>query len=93
MTVDVSPATVATCFDDTLPTWQTPCYQNNLPKKYNPTVKEKKQKVCSDLKPKTVLDLKQAKGDEKKMLEQKLIENNKKKLNRRDKFQNRFSYK
>ena len=49
--------------------------------------------MCSDLKPKTVLDLKQAKGDEKKMLEQKLIENNKKKLNRRDKFQNRFSYK
>ena len=85
MTVDVSPATVATCFDDTLPTWQTPCYQNNLPKKYIPTVKEIKQKVCSDLK--------QAKGDEKKMLEQKLIENNKKKLNRRDKFQNRFSYK
>ena len=66
MTVDVSPATVATCFDDTLPTWQTPCYQNNLPKKYIPTVKEIKQKVCSDLKPKTVLDLKQAKGDGKK---------------------------
>ena len=36
--------------------------------------------MCSDLKPKTVLDLKQAKGDEKKMLEQKLIGNNKKKV-------------
>ena len=66
MTIEVSPATVATCSDDTLPTCQTPCYQNNLPKKYTPTVKEIKQKVCSDLKPKTVLDLKQAKGDGKK---------------------------
>ena len=71
MTVDVSPATVATCFDDTLPTWQTPCYQNNLPKKYIPTVKEIKQKVCSDLKPKTVLDLKQAKRDGKKNVRSK----------------------
>ena len=66
MTIEVSPATVATCSDDTLPTCQTPCYQNNLPEKYIPTVKEIKQKVCSDLKPKTVLDLKQAKGDGKK---------------------------
>ena len=71
MTIEVSPATVATCSDDTLPTCQTPCYQNNLPKKYIPTVKEMKQKVCSDLKPKTVLDLKQAKGDGKKNIRTK----------------------
>ena len=71
MSIEVSPATVATCSDDTLPTCQTPCYQNNLPKKYIPTVKEIKQKVCSDLKPKTVLDLKQAKGDGKKNIRTK----------------------
>ena len=71
MTIEVSAATVATCSDDTLPTCQTPCYQNNLPKKYIPTVKEIKQKVCSDLKPKTVLDLKQAKGDGKKIVRTK----------------------